>query len=87
MKNKAKEYVENKFSSIQTFDQIELPTFLLEEMLNEFARLQNKELIEAFFKYLCNDANFIAEAFEDLEPEDINNIIENFFFELETNKK
>lgn len=48
---------------------------------------QNKALIEAFFKYLCNDADVIIEAYEDLEPENINNIIENFFFEIKPNKK
>ncbi len=48
---------------------------------------QNKERIEAFFKYLCNDADVIIEAFEDFDPENVNNIIENFFFELKTNKK
>ncbi len=44
----AKEYIENKFSDRGTFDQIELPTFLLEEMLNEFAKAKNKELIEDY---------------------------------------
>ena len=48
---------------------------------------QSKTLIEAFFKYLCNDADVIIEAFEDFDPENVNNIIENFFFELKTNKK
>ncbi len=59
----------------------------LSELMNEFANQQKKELIEAFFKYLCNDADVIVEAFEDFDPDNVNNIIQNFFFELKTPKK